>query len=297
MIVRGVCPVIAATFDDDGGFDEESFRSLARYLFGADIDALMIFGVATENAKLRDSERERMLDIVLEERGNTDIPVVATVADHATELAVERARQWVRQGADMINLLPSRFLDPPTDQAVDHLTAVLGAVEVPVIVQFLPQAGAALDLDSIVDIHATHPNLVQVKIEEIPAAPGIELVRERSAGSVTSLVGWGGLEWREAVAAGAVGVQPGCSLIELYVHAQRALDVGDDAGFHEAFAPLAAPLRQWMRHVEVLIAVEKIILQRRGIIASSRCRRPSATLDTDDLAFIDPLLERVGDVR
>jgi dihydrodipicolinate synthase/N-acetylneuraminate lyase len=222
------------------------------------------------------------------------VPIVATVADHCTEIAVERAQRWVQQGADMINLLPSRFLDPPTDQAIDHLSAVLDAVDVPVIIQFLPQAGAAVDLAAIVDLHVTHPNLTQVKIEEVPAVPGIELVQERSHGAVTSLVGWGGLEWREAVGAGAVGVQPGCSLIELYVHAQRELNAGDEAGFLDAFAPLAEPLRQWMRHVEVLIAVEKIILQRRGIIASSRCRRPSAILESTDIAFIEPLLERVG---
>lgn len=291
--VTGVCPVISAVFHPDGSVDEAGFAALSRHLMSTGINSVMVFGVATENAKLSDDERDTMLQILVRERANQDVMIIATVADHATELATKRVRRWRELGADMINVLPSRFLDPPRDQALAHLSAVLQSSDIPMIIQFLPQAGIGLPLADIVELAMHHANLQQIKVEEIPAAPAVAAVLQQSLGNVTPLVGWGGLEWQEAIRAGAVGVQPGCSLTEVYLRAQERLDANDDEGFADAFAPLSQPLRRWMRHIEVLIAMEKHVLMRRGIIASDRCRNPSATLEFDDYTLVDDLLPLV----
>jgi 4-hydroxy-tetrahydrodipicolinate synthase len=107
-------------------------------------------------------------------------------------------------------------------------------------------------------------------------------------------VGWGGLEWEQAATAGAVGVQPGCSFIELYLAAQEYLEADDHEGFVRAFSPLRPALTSWMRHPEVLIAVEKHILKERGIIPSSRTRHPSAQLTADDYDYAEQILSLVA---
>lgn len=282
--VTGVCPVIAAAFHPDGSLDLPGFTRLCEHVLATGVRSVMVFGVATENAKLTDPEREAMLAALLGVRGGRPVTVVASVADHATELAVARARRWAAVGADVLNILPSRFLDPPLPEALAHLRAVLTAVDLPMIIQFLPQAGDGLPLGEIVDLAEDHPTLVSVKVEQVPAAAAVRFVHERSGGRLTALVGWGGLEWGEAVDAGAVGVQPGCSLTELYLDAQEALDRGDRAGFAAQLAPLREPLAGWLRHVEVLIAAEKDILRRRGILGSDYCRRPGAQLTAADRA-------------
>lgn len=289
--VTGVCPVVAAVFHADGTLDLPGFTRLCEHLCTTGITSIMIFGVATENAKLTDGEREVMLAALLAVRGSRPITVIATVADHATELAVARVHRWAAMGADAINILPSRFLDPPASEARDQLRTILNACPVPAIVQFLPQAGGGLPLTEILDLVDECPALVAVKVEQVPAAPAVELVRSHPAGRLTALVGWGGLEWTESIDAGAVGVQPGCALTELYLHAQAALDRGDRKAFAAQFAPLRAPLQLWLRHVEVLIAVEKYILMRRGIIADDYCRRPGAVLTADDRAAVPALID------
>lgn len=294
--ISGVCPVIAAVFHPDGSLDDDGFRQLTRHLVATGIDSLMIFGVATENQKLRDSERDIMLEIAIEETRAAGVTVIATVADHSREIAIERTRRWESLGADMINVLPSYFLNPPHDQVRRHLQGILGATSLPVIIQSLPLGGNELPLHDIVALARDFPHLVQIKVENVPSAEAVREVLATSQGAVTPLVGWGGLEWLEATAAGAVGVQPGPSLIELYLAAQDRLNAGDRAGFETAFQPLRSPLQQWMRHVEVLIAVEKIILQRRGIISSSYCRGPSHELTEDDLAHIEPTLAALHDL-
>jgi dihydrodipicolinate synthase/N-acetylneuraminate lyase len=289
--ITGVCPVLSAVFSDDGNVDLEGFRSLCRYVVNSGVRSLMVFGVATENSKLNDDERSGMLEVLVQEREGTGVSIVATVADHSTELATARARTWIAMGADAINILPSYFLSPAREEVLTHLGAILDSVLVPVIIQSLPSGGLEVPLSDIVALHQNHRNLSQVKVENTPAADLVRFVEQLSEGRVSALVGWGGLEWQEASDAGAVGVQPGCSLIELYLGAQTHLDSDDDAAFADSFAPLRAPLTVWMRHPEVLIAVEKHILRQRGIIPSSRTRHPSARLTVEDYALAEQALE------
>lgn len=295
--VIGVCPVISATFHADGAIDIPGFRATAEMLIEAGVPSLMVFGVATENVKLTDDERERMLAALMEVRGNAPVTVVATVADHSTELAEQRVSRWTEHGVDVINILPSRFLDPPADEARRHLARLLEVSSLPVIIQYLPQAGSAVSLESMVELHTEYPSLRQIKVEQIPAAPAIRLVDEATSGSLTSLAGWGGLEWAQAVQAGAVGVQPGCSIPELYLRSQGHLDAGDVDGFESSFAPLRTALTTWLRHVEVLIAVEKHILMRREVINSDRCRHPSAVLTPQDYELADAVLSHLGSLK
>jgi len=291
--VTGVCPVLSATFHEDGSLDSASFQRLCEQVMGTGVSSLMIFGVATENAKLSDDERTLMLEVLVRARGTLDIAIVATVADHGTRLAVARAQKWVEMGADCINILPSYFLRPAPPQVLEHLSTILHSVTVPVIVQSLPAGGDEVPISDVLSLHHSHPNFQQVKVENIPASPIVAEVTNFSGGGVSALVGWGGLEWQDAVAAGAVGVQPGCSLTELYLTAQGFLDSKDSAGFAAAFAPLRAPLKTWMRHPEVLIAIEKHILLQRGIIFSSRTRQPSAPVTPGDFDLAQELLALV----
>jgi len=292
--VKGVCPVLSAAFDDDGSVDSASFTRMCEHVMGTGVGSLMVFGVATENAKLSDDERTEMLQLLVQARGTRNISLVATVADHGTDLAVARARKWVDMGADSINILPSYFLRPAPSEVIDHLSAILQSVTVPVIIQSLPAGGEEIPLSDVLSLHHSYPHLQQVKVENIPASALVAEVAGFSGGSVSALVGWGGLEWKKAVAAGAVGVQPGCSLTELYLKAQACLDSKDMGGFDTAFAPLQGPLNTWMRHPEVLIAIEKHILMRRGIISSSRTRKPSAPLTNEDFELAEVLIELVG---
>ena len=291
--VTGVCPVISAAFDSSGAIDGAGFGRIVEYVVGSGVSSLMVFGVATENAKLADPERDAMLDILLRVTRGTGVRTVATVADHSTLLAVARAKKWEDMGADVINILPSYFLSPPHDQVRDHLAAIMDAVDLPVIIQSLPVGGVELPVADILELRHTHPTLTQIKVENVPAASLVEQVVSLTGGQVTPLVGWGGLEWVECADRGAVGVQPGCSLIEIYLAAQQRLDAGDRDGFEREFQPLHDPLHTWMRHVEALIQAEKYVLMRRGIIESDYCRKPSHRLEALDYQHADTLIDHV----
>jgi dihydrodipicolinate synthase/N-acetylneuraminate lyase len=92
------------------------------------------------------------------------------------------------------------------------------------------------------------------------------------------------------LARGASGIQPGCSFTELYVQLWR-LWQNDRPAFATLHARLLPFISYWMQGVELIIAAEKQILQRRGIIASAYCRSPAYSLDEGESAQIERFLE------
>ncbi len=292
--IRGVCPVLAVPFSSVGDVDYESFRSLVQFNARNDVESVMMFGVASENAKLTDAEREKLLTILIEEKRKSSLIVIATVADHSLELAKIKARRFEEIGADFINILPPTFLSPTREQILEHIRGILESVSIPVIIQHLPQAGGMEDVAVLAELCHQFSNLSMIKCEANPPFESIARVKEISKGSVGTLIGWGGIAWGEGTAAGAVGVQPGSAVVDLYKWAQRALDRGDVAEFDKRLATFIPWITLWIANVELLVAIEKEILFRRGVIATSYCRRPTTGWDAslektidDAMAFIN----------
>ena len=50
-----------------------------------------------------------------------------------------------------------------------------------------------------------------------------------------------------------------------------------------------------MQGVELIIKAEKVILKKRGIIASDYCRSPAYTLDERELAHIDQFMSEFSE--
>ena len=275
--IEGVCPVLAVPFTSDGEVDYSSFQNLVEWVASTGAKSVMMFGVASENIKLNDEERDRLLTILIEEKSKSGITVVASVADHSLELASKRAKKYESMGADYINILPPSFFAPSAEQILEHIRGILSSVKIPIIIQHLPQAGGMEDVAILAQLADRYSNLALIKCEANPPMESILRVKEISQGKVGSLVGWGGIFWSQGVVAGAQGVQPGSALTDAYMWAQRALDSGNAEEFARRLNTFIPWIALWISNLEQLIAVEKSILHRRGIIASPYCRRPTLT--------------------
>lgn len=287
----GVLPVLAVPFAGDGAIDLDGFDTMCAHVLDAGIDGALLFGLASEFYKLADAERVELRSrfLVAAARREGLVPTVS-VTSHATWLAVAEARAAVADGAGAINLLPPYFLGPSPADLVGHLEAVLSAVDVPVVVQYAPaQTGTALSVDVLRALSREHPNLTTVKVESQP--PG-RFVAELAAGEprLAGIVGYAGLHLPDALRRGAVGVQPGCSFIELYVELWGHHLAGRKEALEDLHRQMLPYLSTWMESVELIIQVEKTILFRRGLIASDFCRRPGWQLDAEESAMIDRFL-------
>src|SRR6266511_3870338 len=278
--ISGIVPIVAATFTSSGTLDEDSFQSLIRHLLVTNASALTLFGLATEFYKLADNERARMQRLLLAETSHSEsVAGIISITDHSWEVASQRAHNAEVQGADALMLLPPYFLGPSEDAILEHLKRVISGVKIPVIVQYAPvQTGVRIAPDIFLKLRDLLPNADFIKVETQPPGRYVSQLVERSEGRLKSLVGYAGVQMPDVLARGAVGIQPGCSFTEIYVELWR-LWLSDKSAFLRLHSRLLPYINYWMQAVELVIRVEKVILKKRGIIASNYCRSPSYGLD------------------
>lgn len=296
--LRGILPVIEVPFTSDERIDHDGFRVTIAKQVAAGVDGVMFPGFASEFHKLAGDERRSLTSTLisdLQAAGGAHGPApraIVSVADHATSVAVREAAWAVEMGADAINLLPP-FLFGPSPEAIDtHIRAVLDVVApVPVVLQHAPaQTGGALTSARVAAIASEHENLRTIKVESQP--PGrLVAALTRSDPPLHTLVGYAGLHAIEAYERGAVGIQPGCSFPELYVELDRRWRADDHAGARALHRLMLPYLSAWMQHVELIVAVEKVISVERGWFASSTVRAPGWDIDAAERALIDRFLE------
>jgi 4-hydroxy-tetrahydrodipicolinate synthase len=151
------------------------------------------------------------------------------------------------------------------------------------------QTGVRIAPDVFLKLRESLPNADFIKVETQPPGRYITQLVERSEGRLKSLVGYAGVQMPDVLARGAVGIQPGCSFTEIYVELWRLWQI-DKTAFLVLHNKLLPYISYWMQGVELIIKVEKVILKKRGIIASDYCRSPSYTLDEHERAHIDQFM-------
>ena len=284
--ICGVNPIAALPFTAQGEPDYASVDRLLGHLADTGIQGLTLFGIASEFPKLEDSERLRLADQFISTLSGSGIFRALSVTDHSTEVAVKRARDYQKRGADALMLLPPFFLQPDNAAISHHIFSVLEAVEIPVMVQYAPgETGLSITPEKLSEVARRYPHAV-FKIE---CNPPVDYTREflQRAPQASVLNGYAGLYMPEMLSAGGKGVMPGCSFSEIYVQIYRLWQAGEHDQARALHARLLPWIRRWMTHCEYIIQVEKTILHKRGIIATDYCRHPGWTLTAEDHQSID----------
>lgn len=294
--IQGIVPILAAPFTATGAADADSFQSLVRHQMGTGASALTLFGLATEFYKLSDADRGTFQTILLAETSRSaTVAGIISITQHSWEVAVEHARAAQAQGADALMLLPPYFLGPSPDAVLEHLRRVIGSVQIPVIVQYAPaQTGVRLSPEIFLQLREELPNADFVKVETQPPGRYVSQLVERSQGRLKALVGYAGVQMPDVLSRGAVGIQPGCSFTEVYIELWRRwqTDRASFAALHEKLLPYTS---YWMQGIELIVKAEKVILNKRGIIATDYCRSPSYTLDAGEERQLEEFLSDFGE--
>lgn len=278
--VKGICPIIAAPFTDNGEVDYESLENLVKELVMGGCHAVTLFGIAGEYYKLTDDERVKMARVATKACHEANGTMIISVTDHSTEVAAERARLFEELGADCLMILPPFFLKPGAAWLYEHMKAIAEAVKIPIMAQYAPeQTGVAIPPETFVRLEKECPNMIYYKIECKPAGPYVTNLLKLTDDKMKIFVGNAGFQLIECMDRGAVGAMPGCSMYDVYLdiynsyvngNRERAIEI------HNKLLPMLNHIRQ---NVEQIISFEKRILKRRGIIKSDYCRKPSYATD------------------
>lgn len=294
--LRGVVPVLEVPFHPDERLDVDGFVDVVEHVLGTGASGVMFPGFASEFHKLDAGERDALLEVLIPRCRAAGVAAVVAVQDHGTRVATRSAVAAAKAGAHAINLLPPHQLGPNADAVEAHIAAILLSVDpVPVILQHAPgQTGNGLDPSSISRLARAHPNLSAVKVESTPPGRMIAALAAATP-AVPAFVGYAGVQLLDALRRGAIGVQPGCSFAELYVRVWRTWERGDVADAEALHGRMLPYLAHWMQSVELIIAAEKLISFRRGLIAAPTCRAPAHVLDDFEVAQVERFLVDFAD--
>lgn len=284
--VAGIVPILATPFTETGEVDYASYRRIVEAAIQDGAHGLAMFGLASEYYKLRDAERTRLTEALVQQTRRR-VPVIVSITHHARHVAVQQAREAVAMGADALMVMPPFFLSPSVAAIMGHVEAIARAVEVPVIVQYAPlQTGRFIDAAAFVELHGRCLNVTHVKVDLVPSGSTITALRQASGGTLQSLVGYAGLHLPEDVERGVSGCMPSVSLTRAFVHAWELLRRNEQEGraFHHRLLPL---LNFMMQSIELMNATEKLLLLRRGIIATAACREPALQPDSFQMSELD----------
>lgn len=294
IALKGICPIAAMPFTTSGAIDYDSLRNLIWSLKSC--HALTLFGIAGEFYKLSDAERLETAACFITETRAAGIPSIVSVTNHATDLAVQEAQRWQELGADTLMLLPPFFLKPSAAAIEAHIRAVASAVSIPVMLQYAPeQTGVTIAPGVMQRLSEEFDTLEYFKIECRPPGPYITDLHTRTSGRAQIFVGNAGFQMIEAFDRSAIGVMPGASMFDLYLRVYDAYQLGNRQEAFRVHDVILRILNHIRQDVEMIIAYEKRILYRRGIIATDVCRTPGYLADTYYDRVFDELYEYVSD--
>ena len=97
--IKGICPIVAAPFTDNGEVDYESLDKLVKHLLNGGCHAVTLFGIACEYYKLSDDEREKMAQVTIKaakEVGGKLLSPSQTIQQRLPLSVPSILKNWVR---------------------------------------------------------------------------------------------------------------------------------------------------------------------------------------------------------
>jgi 4-hydroxy-tetrahydrodipicolinate synthase len=285
-----VFSVLPTPFNEGGDFDPDSLRRVIDLFLADGVNGFTALGVTSEVGRLGDSERDRVLEVVVT-HVNGRVPVVAGTTAEGLRTCIEYTRRAKAAGAASVMISPPRMPKLNSDAVVRHFVEVAKAVEIPIIVQdYPPISGYAMEPALLARIAREVPAARTIKLEDPPTPFKTGRILERAEGmDVKIFGGLGGVFLLEELMAGAHGAMTGFAFPALLVRVVTLFRAGRIDEAADAFYR-TVPLMRFEFQEGIGMAIRKEVLRRRGAIASASIRPPGGTLDPATLAALDRVM-------
>lgn len=273
MKLEGILPVIPTPFKTEGQIDIESFKRLLDLAIHEGVSGVCLFAAGAEFYKLSWEEKTELFEIAINHCKDR-ILVVATVSNHGTYHAIQEREYYEKRGADAINLMPPSFAAPSGTMIASHVIDVAKDAVVPLIIQYAP-ALLGFDLDrEFFEKVGKSINDIYIKLEADPVGPVITSLIKTMGNDVKIITGNGGINMLESFQRGSCAVMPGVATLLPYVKIYEKFKSIGYEGAIDLYNKFLPHMQFIQRDIECFVAMEKIILYKRGIIDNPMCRKP-----------------------
>lgn len=277
--LRGIFPILATCFHDNGAIDYPSQERLIEFCIDGGVHGLVMGANASEGHLLTSDEARDLLAFGIE-RVAGRVPVVATVNAPASRVAMQAAADAEAAGAAAIMAMPpffGRWRAGPAE-ITRHFELLDAAVGVSIVIQDHPLSDIVLGADFLGSLTERFEHVAYVKLEagnvihKASALTQCEGIRGIFGGNSGAFL-------PEEVAAGCTGTMPACYMPDVFRMTWDLLEAGDIGGAHRFFAPYSR-----IACFEKDVAnrcIWKRLLVERGVIAGAAVREPVPAFATD----------------
>ncbi len=294
---RGVFPISATPFTDDGSLDLESVDSLVDFYLKCGAHGLTILGMMGEAPKLSEAESLAVVERVMR-RVDGQVPVIVGVSNPGVRGLAGLSKASMDIGAAGVMIAP-----PPGLKTEAHVLGYFDTVfealgpEIPVCFQDFPTStGVHISVDTFLKLVEYHPSLVMLKHEDFPALRKLTAIR--TAGDlvenrrISILVANAGLYYPLEMRRGADGVMTGFAFPDMLVKVYQLFENNDPEAAEDLY-DLYLPLLRYEYQTGFGLAIRKEILRRRGAIRCAATRAPGPAMNADEHAELTILMDRL----
>lgn len=146
----------------DGHIDEQGLIDLIEFQIANGIHGLVPCGTTGESATLDFDEHKRVIDLTVQTVGGR-VPVIAGTGANNTLEAIELTASAKESGADAVLSVVPYYNKPSQEGLVRHFTAILDAVDIPMILYNVPGRTVTNMLPATVARLAAHPRIIGIK--------------------------------------------------------------------------------------------------------------------------------------
>jgi 4-hydroxy-tetrahydrodipicolinate synthase len=293
MRLHGILPVLQLPFDGEGGLVESDLRREVEFCIASGAHGVVVPALASEFMVLTDEERRRVVEVTVGAAAGR-LPVVAGVSAPSTQGACAFARHAEAAGAAAVMALPPYIRRPGPDGVVAYYKALGEATALPIVLQNAPPPFAAgIGLALMERILEAAPRVLYVKEERPPAGHHMsDLIAAAGDRLLGVFGGTAGLFLMSELARGATGCMPSAAVPDVLAAIFEDHANGRTA---EARARYDRILPLLNLEMQVLMAVSKEVLRRRGVFSAVGMRDPEfGALDAGDLAELDAIWPSVA---
>jgi len=159
---RGSMVAIVTPFDNQGKFDEETYRQLIEFQLENGTDVIVPCGTTGESATLDFEEHDRVIKVCIEQVARR-VPVLAGTGANSTQEAIELSLDAKKMGADGLLLVCPYYNKPSQEGIYQHYKKLAETIALPQVLYNVPgRTGVNMTADTTARL-AEIPNIVAIK--------------------------------------------------------------------------------------------------------------------------------------
>ncbi|MBQ7249267.1 MAG: 4-hydroxy-tetrahydrodipicolinate synthase [Deltaproteobacteria bacterium] len=179
---RGSMVALITPFDNEGRFDEDTYRELIEFQIENGTDVLVPCGTTGESATLSYGEHDRVIRACVEQV-NGRRPVLAGTGSNATHEAIDISQRARELGADGVLLVTPYYNKPSQEGLYLHYRQIADRVHLPQVLYNVPgRTGINMTAETVLRL-AEIPNIVAIK----EASGNLTQISESIAGAGDTL--------------------------------------------------------------------------------------------------------------